>query len=226
MKLPIAEYATLVFDCDGVVLDSNKVKTEAFRQAALPYGTDAAEALVAHHVSNGGVSRYKKFQHFLDEIVQPEQKGPDLEALLANYAAAVREGLMTCAVAEGLHELRKAYPYQRWLIVSGGDQKELREIFSARGLATLFDGGIFGSPQTKDDILCREIDLGNITMPALFLGDSTYDWRAASAQALEFIFVSGWTEVTDWPGFISCNGISCIESPTDLLYRRSTEFLG
>lgn len=216
MKLPIAEYATLVFDCDGVVLDSNKVKTEAFRQAALPYGTDAAEALVAHHVSNGGVSRYKKFQHFLDEIVQPEQKGPDLEALLANYAAAVREGLMTCAVAEGLHELRKAYPYQRWLIVSGGDQKELREIFSARGLATLFDGGIFGSPQTKDDILCREIGSGNIAMPALFLGDSTYDWRAASAQALEFIFVSGWTEVTDWHCFVKCKCLNYINKLSDL----------
>lgn len=212
MKLPIAEYATLVFDCDGVVLDSNKVKTEAFRQAALPYGTDAAEALVAHHVSNGGVSRYKKFQHFLDEIVQPEQKGPDLEALLANYAAAVREGLMTCAVADGLHELRNAYPDQRWLIVSGGDQKELREIFSARGLATLFDGGIFGSPDTKEMILAREIESGNIRKPALFLGDSTYDHRAAYGAGLDFIFVFGWTELEGWSDYTNRQLIRSTES--------------
>ncbi len=216
MRLPIADYATLVFDCDGVVLDSNKVKTDAFRQVALPYGVEAAEALVAHHISNGGVSRYKKFQYFLDEIVQPGQRGPDLEALLANYAATVREGLMTCAVAEGLHELRNAYPDQRWLIVSGGDQAELRYIFAARSLESLFDGGIFGSPLAKDQILCREIDFRNITVPALFLGDSTYDWRAASAQSLDFIFVSHWTEVQNWPAFVSSNGLNCIERLTDL----------
>ena len=34
----ISDYKALVFDCDGVVLDSNRIKTEAFRIAALPWG--------------------------------------------------------------------------------------------------------------------------------------------------------------------------------------------
>lgn len=212
MRLPISDYATLVFDCDGVVLDSNKVKTEAFRQAALPYGIEAAEVLVAHHISNGGVSRYKKFQYFLDEIVQPGQKGPDLEMLLANYAAAVRGGLMTCAIANGLRELRSAYPDQRWLIVSGGDQAELREIFAARDLVALFDGGIFGSPDTKETILAREIESGNIQQPALFLGDSAYDHRVSHWAGLDFIFVFGWTELAGWGDYTSSQLIRSIES--------------
>lgn len=202
MKLSISDYATLVFDCDGVVLDSNKVKTEAFRQAALPYGAEAAESLVAHHISNGGVSRYKKFQYFLDKIIQPGQKGPGLEALLADYAAAVREGLMKCAIADGLHELRSDYPDQRWLIVSGGDQTELREIFALRGLTSLFNGGIFGSPDDKKVILERECDRGNIQLPALFLGDSKYDHRTAIAAGLDFVFINGWTEASDWKNYV------------------------
>ncbi len=220
MSMRFGDYATLIFDCDGVVLDSNKIKTEAFRLAALPYGTEAAEALVAYHVSNGGISRYKKFKYFLDEIVHRDQKGPDLETLLANYAAAVREGLMRCAIADGLHELHNAYPDQRWLIVSGGDQAELRDIFAARGLDSLFKGGVFGSPQTKDEILSREIGSGNIVAPALFLGDSIYDWRAASAQSLDFVFVSDWTEVINWPAFVSVNGLNCIERLSDLTYSK------
>ncbi|UWQ35150.1 HAD family hydrolase (plasmid) [Leisingera sp. M527] len=201
-----AGYRTLVFDCDGVILDSNRVKTEAFRQAALPYGAEAAEALVAHHVANGGISRYLKFQHFLDGIV-PGRDGPGLEALLASYAGAVRAGLMTCAAAPGLQELRAAFPDQRWLIVSGGDQAELREIFAARGLDRLFDGGIFGSPDTKDAILARELDSGNIRPQALFLGDSTYDHRAAAAAGLDFVFISGWSEVADWQGYVRTHGL-------------------
>lgn len=208
-------YATLIFDCDGVLLDSNRVKTEAFRQAALPYGVAAAEALVAYHVALGGVSRYAKFTHFLEHIV-PGQDGPGREALLSAYATAVREGLASCSLAEGLKDLRAATPNARWMIVSGGDQAELREIFAARGLASLFDGGIFGSPDTKDAILAREIAAGGIQRPALFLGDSRYDHEAASAAGLDFIFVSGWSEFDGWPEYIRRHGLQAVPSIADL----------
>lgn len=210
-----SDFSTVVFDCDGVVLDSNRVKTEAFYQAALPYGTAAAEALVAHHVANGGISRYAKFAHFLEHIV-PGAEGPDLEALLAAYADAVRAGLMTCAVAEGLEQLRTANPNQRWLIASGGDQAELREIFGARGLKDMFDGGIFGSPDDKTSILLRERAAGNISAPTLFLGDSRYDHIAASAAELDFVFLSGWSEFSGWQDYISKHGLTAYTNIAEL----------
>lgn len=209
-----ANYTTLVFDCDGVVLDSNKVKTEAFRTAALPWGDAAADALVAHHVAHGGISRYAKFAHFLDSILPdhapqavPGRDGPDLDALLTAYAGAVRAGLMSCAITEGLEDLRAATPDTRWLIVSGGDQAELREVFAARGLAEHFDGGIFGSPDTKDQILAREIAAGTIRSPALFLGDSRYDHIAAAHAGLDFVFLSGWSEFYGWQDYIAAHRI-------------------
>src|SRR5690606_28142226 len=92
LKKVLANNATLVFDCDGVVLDSNRVKTEAFYQVALPYGEAAAQAFVAYHTANGGISRYKKFAHFLHEIVPQlaeHSSGPTLDEMLADYAAQV-----------------------------------------------------------------------------------------------------------------------------------------
>ena len=53
---------SIVFDCDGVVLNSNKLKTQAFYNAALPYGEKAAIALVSYHIKNGGISRNHKFE--------------------------------------------------------------------------------------------------------------------------------------------------------------------
>lgn len=201
MNRPISNYATLVFDCDGVVLESNRIKTEAFHQAALPYGEAAAQALVDYHIARGGVSRYLKFQHFLDEIAPQGQSGPDLGALLEAYAAAVKVGLMECDIAPGLQELRAACPDQTWMIASGGDQNELRRIFAARDLDGLFDGGIFGSPDSKETILAREARSGNLQTPALFLGDSKYDHIAAAGAGLDFVFVSGWSEFADWPEY-------------------------
>ncbi len=61
-----------------------------------------------------------------------------------------------------------------------------------------FDGGIFGSPADKVSILKREINAGNISLPALFLGDSKYDFLAASTAGLDFIFMYQWTELENW----------------------------
>lgn len=216
----IQTYETLVFDCDGVVLDSNKVKTQAFYQAALSYGEAAAQALVQYHVAHGGVSRYKKFAHFLDVLV-PEHSnmsnGPDLNALLAAYATAVQEGLLQCQIAEGLAELRAATPNARWLIVSGGDQAELRTVFARRGIAEWFDGGIFGSPDTKDEILARELANGNITGRALFIGDSRYDHVASATANLDFVFVSQWSEFPNWQTYCAEHQLAQVYSIKDLL---------
>lgn len=214
----VTGYTTLVFDCDGVVLDSNKVKTEAFYQATLPYGEDAAQAMVDYHVANGGVSRYRKFAHFLEQIApaHAEQQGPDLEALLLAYAGHVREGLLSCVMAPGLETLRQQTPNVRWLIVSGGDQAELLDVFTSRGIAEWFDGGVFGSPDNKDQILSRELTSGNIQQPALFLGDSKYDYQAASAAGLDFVFLSGWSEVKDWEEWVSHLQIKSVTSLSEL----------
>ncbi len=208
--LSVTYYTTLVFDCDGVVLDSNKVKTEAFYRATLPYGEGAAQEMVDYHVANGGVSRYKKFAHFLERIAPAhvEHQGPDLEALLRTYAGHVREGLLSCEMASGLKALRQQTLDARWLIVSGGDQAELRDVFAQRGISDCFDGGIFGSPDTKGEILERELANGNIQQPAMFLGDSKYDHQAASAAGLNFVFLSGWSEVAGWQDWVTGEGIT------------------
>lgn len=199
MKLQLSNYKTLVFDCDGVILHSNKVKTEAFYLASLPYGVKAAEELVSYHIANGGISRYKKFKYFMSAIVPIYSKGfiegPTLEELLDSYASKVRTGLLECNVAKGLDDLKKQLPGVPWLIVSGGDQDELREVFKKRNIDYLFDGGIFGSPDDKELILKREINNGNIIKPALFLGDSKYDYKASNSAELDFVFISGWSEV-------------------------------
>lgn len=212
----LAKYQTLVFDCDGVVLNSNKVKTEAFFKAALPYGEAAAQQLVNYHVARGGISRYKKFEWFIENVVAA-QEGPNLEQLLAAYATEVRHGLLTCDIAEGLAELRAKTPQANWLIVSGGDQQELREVFAARDLAKYFDGGIFGSPDSKDTILARELALANIKKPALFLGDSRYDHVAASAAKLDFIFLHNWSEFEQWQQYCESRVITTIKSVSQLL---------
>lgn len=213
----VAGYKTLIFDCDGVVLDSNRVKTQAFYNAALPYGPVAAEKLKRYHTANGGISRYRKFEYFLSEVVADDADGPALESLLDSYALEVRQGLLNCKVADGLIELRQRTCNSKWLIVSGGDQHELRDVFAARGLFELFDGGIFGSPDNKENILQREFAAQNITKPALFLGDSRYDHVAAASLDIDFLFIRSWSEFKEHASYCSANNLPAIDTLKDLL---------
>ena len=42
------------------------------------------------------------------------------------------------------------------------------------------------------------MDTLNITGRCLFLGDSMYDYQAATTAQMDFVFISQWTEVCDW----------------------------
>ena len=59
-------YKTMIFDCDGVLLDSNSAKSDAFYKVALPYGDNCARELLNFHKKNGGISRNKKFDYFVN----------------------------------------------------------------------------------------------------------------------------------------------------------------
>lgn len=209
----LGEYKTLVFDCDGVVLDSNQLKTQAYHNTAVRHGASPAQAqaLVDHHVKFGGISRYPKYELFLREIMHQEVTDAAVKKLLDSFAEEIREGLLTCEVAPGLERLREATPNAKWLMVSGADQAELRTLFAARGLDHLFNGGIFGSPANKDTILAREVDNGNLARPAIFFGDSLYDHQAAARVELDFVFVNLWTEFAGWEEYVKSNGIEVIE---------------
>lgn len=217
MNKSLTDYQTLVFDCDGVVLNSNKIKTQAFYEATVQFGHEHAQALVNYHIANGGISRYAKVKHFIEEILKIDYDEKVYRCILNRFAQALKASLISCEVAQGLSQLREKTYAANWLIVSGGDQNELREVFAVRALDKYFGGGIFGSPDTKDLILSREIRNYNIRQPALFIGDSKYDYQASRIAGLDFVFLSDWTEFKDWMMFCRSLDIMHIKNLNSLL---------
>lgn len=223
--LNIAEYKTIVFDCDGVILDSNIVKTEAYYRTAKRLGVtdDQAQALVDYHVRLGGISRYHKFDWYLREVLNQPVTKEAIQVWLDAFADELEEGLMACTIAEGVETLKANTPDATWMILSGGDQLEIRDLFRKRILptgellASLFNGGLFGSPDNKDEVLAREKASGHLRFPALFVGDSKYDYEAAKRAGVDFVFVSDWTEVADWQTFCAERHIQVLPSIASLI---------
>ena len=217
--IDLKKYKSIVFDCDGVILDSNIVKTQAYFRTAKNLGaTDAqAQALTNYHVKLGGISRYHKFDWYLREVLNQPVTEAAVQTLLDEFSRELEVGLMECAIADGLQALRNATAQAKWMILSGGDQQEIRDLFAKRDLTKHFDGGLFGSPDSKDVVLAREIANGNLQLPALFVGDSKYDFESSTRAGLDFVFVSDWTEVPHWQAYCAEHKITVLDNISQLL---------
>lgn len=219
LRPDLAKYRAWLMDCDGVLLDSNRLKTDAFREVALEFGQAAADELVAYHVAHGGVSRHVKMR-YLQERILGQAFDERLQArLVAAFAAKTKALLLECPVTEGCLELldaagRRASAF----VISGGDQDELREVFAARGLAARFAGGIHGSPRAKLEIVDALRASHAYDRPAVFVGDNRADHEAAVRAEADFIFVHRYSEMTDWREYTAARpAITVVATLAELL---------
>ena len=219
-KINVTGYKCIIFDCDGVLLNSNTLKTEAFFTVCERYGKQNALKLVKHHIKNGGVSRYEKFKYFVNHILKSNDNSKITE-LTNNYSKEVINKLLECEISTDLVKLKSIFPDSKWLVLSGGDQKELRYIFKKRSIDYFFDGGIYGSPESKEQILTYKIANKSITFPSLFFGDSEYDYNVSKKFKIDFVFCYNWTEFENWEKFFSKKNILCIPSINKLAVNKN-----
>ena len=106
MVVQLYQYNTIIFDCDGVILNSNHIKKQAFYNAAITYGQETAERLVAYNIKYGGKSRYEKFDYFIHSIIGRDPKPGEIENLLTRFAQEVKKALLECEIVAELENLR------------------------------------------------------------------------------------------------------------------------
>jgi phosphoglycolate phosphatase-like HAD superfamily hydrolase len=190
------DYELFVFDCDGVILDSNGVKSQAFFDVARPFGKKGAERFVAYHKLHGGVSRQEKFKYFVAEILTVDRADrAQLEhELIETYGRICREGLRKCSLIPGVQAFLANLPTNiRSYVVSGGAQTEVREALRERRLDQFFSL-ILGNPKSKQENMQQLFDSGALQGRGAYFGDARLDMELAQRYELDFVFVSGASE--------------------------------
>ena len=198
----LADYRCALFDCDGVVLQSNGLKTEAFRDAL--YGEDPGliDAFIDYHRCHGGISRYVKFRHFYQDMKQEKEHEHMAAAAVTRYARIAREGLASIGLVPGVMDMLEWFRTRMisCFIVSGGDQAELREVFHERGLDRYF-AEILGSPTPKPELVMSLQETRRISMPAIYFGDARSYMETAMRYDLDFCLIHGYSE---WEQGVDC----------------------
>ena len=176
----------ILFDFDGVVVESVDLKTQAFRELFRDY-PDKLSEIEKYHLDNGGLSRYEKFKYIYTRILKEDLTEKKFIELCQSFQRFVVDKVVEAPFVPGAQELL-AYCLNRFqmYVVSGTPQDEIREIVKRRNLDRFFLG-VYGAPQIKADLI-NEILRKNSLNPkeVLFIGDSNNDYRAA--QDAEILF--------------------------------------
>lgn len=196
----LSDYEVWLFDCDGVILDSNGLKTQAFRYIGNEYGEEEAEALVNYHVEHGGESRYAKLDFFFRHILGQSDFAEDYERALNKFAELIQVGLRSCPEVRGVRQFLKRLQssgenYR--FVVSGSDGRELSEVLQDRGLSKYFDR-ILGSPATKNEIVQGLLSSIDKSGRIVFFGDGRLDFEVSREFGIDFVMIYGYSEWKEW----------------------------
>lgn len=196
-----------IFDCDGVILDSNAGKTDAFRLVLDGEDPDLIERFIVYHRANGGVSRLLKAQHFYRNMKGNADWEARAVVLSERFAAKSREIMLGSAEIPGVRVLLDNLAALRTpcFVVSGADTAEVKDVLHARGLGRYF-AGIMGGPTSKRVHLGQLESAGKLPRPGVFFGDARADYLCAEHYRLDFVFISGFSEWSDGASVVARTG--------------------
>jgi phosphoglycolate phosphatase-like HAD superfamily hydrolase len=182
-----------IFDCDGVILDSNNLKVTALR-SSLEF-IEAPSTFIdwaTHEFSkNFGRTRDKHFETFLRyaETQNLLLDKKDMNVSMQCYSENVVNLYKDCDVINETDQYIKKLPSSSLIyVVSASSQSELRSVLPSR-CPRLKSSHIFGGPLSKVENIKNVMRITGINKAA-FYGDSIHDAKAAITCRLKFYGLS------------------------------------
>ena len=184
-----AAWQAIIFDFDGVVVESGEIKTQAFANLYQEYGETVMAEVAKYHVLNGGMSRYHKFRYFQETLLEkPPLTAEEERQLDQRFSELVVEAVIASAPVPGAAELIQREAERIPLFVaSGTPEAELNTIVVRRGLASYFTA-VRGSPTPKQKLIGDILSThGLLPERVLMIGDALIDYQSAMVNNVAFI---------------------------------------
>lgn len=187
-RVKSAKTEALIFDFDGVLVESVDVKTRAFAALYAEYGPWVVEQVVSYHLAHGGVSRHEKFRHVHRTFLGLPLTGSEEAELAERFAALVEDAVVKAPwVAGAIEVLERNAAVLAMFVASGTPEEELRRIVSRRRISHYFLS-VHGAPTRKAEIIESILrSHGYARDRVLVVGDSVTDYEGAIDAGVRFV---------------------------------------
>ncbi len=178
----------IIFDFDGVILESTDIKIKAFRKIYEPYGQEITQKVIDYHLKNGGISRVKKIKYFHKNFLHKQLTNSELNHLATIFSNAVTKEIKTAKLVKGVKSfLENNYKKYNFFISSGTPDEELKTTVKLHQIDKYFID-IFGSPTGKVEHIKNILQKYNLfPQNVCFIGDAPLDKTSANQTNINFI---------------------------------------
>lgn len=178
----------ILWDFDGVILDSMPIREYGFRKIFEKFSDDLVERLVEYHNQNGGLSRFHKIKFFFNTLLGQEISDRQIAEYADEFSLIMKNELTNpkYLIKETVEFIENNYRNYHFHIVSGSEHNELNYLCKTLGIDQYFIS-INGSPTHKNDLVADLLKKEKyLNEETIFIGDSINDYEAATLNGLEF----------------------------------------
>jgi len=179
---------TILWDFDGVILDSMKIKGDGFVTLFENYDKKYINEIEKYHYENGGISRFEKIKYFYENILKENIDEKIVLELADKFAYIIQEKIYNKnnLIDETVAYIKENYKNYNFHIVSGAKHDELNSLCEYFDLKKYFIS-IDGSP-IKKDILVKNIikKYSYDKQDIILIGDSINDFNATEMNNIGF----------------------------------------
>ncbi len=181
------KFKVLIFDFDGVLLESVEIKDYAFKTLFKDY-PEHLEKIMEYHLSNNATVRFEKFKYITEKILGKSYNKGTEKRLSKIFSSLVFRSLVECPFVLGAEEILDFFQDKISIyLASRSPAAELEKILEIRKLKKYFKK-IYAVPWLKPDAIRDIMDRENIIPENIvFVGDSDEDLRAAQSTGVFFI---------------------------------------
>jgi HAD superfamily hydrolase (TIGR01549 family) len=173
----------IIFDFDGVILNSHKVKTNAFYDLFKKYGKKLAEKSKSYHLKNIGKNRYYKFKFIVENYLKIKISKKILNDLDKKFDFYISKKIDHLTVSENLKKFFSLKNKYNFYISTGTPKHKMIKILKKKKILNNFKN-VYGSPSNKIQHLKL---IKKNKKPCIFIGDSVEDYNAAKKAKINFL---------------------------------------
>lgn len=195
---------TILWDFDGVILDSMSVREWGFRQIFKHYAEGPVSQLIVYHRTNGGLSRYVKIRYFYEELLGESITEEKVLEYAQAFSVLMKQELIhpKNLINDAVIFIKENFKNYNFHIVSGSDENELRFLCKALGIDSYFIS-IHGSPTPKTQLVNNLLKQNDYKKESTCLiGDSINDYEAATANNISFYGINNLKLIDIGQGYI------------------------
>jgi phosphoglycolate phosphatase-like HAD superfamily hydrolase len=193
--MPLVSRDVAIFDCDGVLVDSNQLKIDAIAEGLVAVGLDSSviDGAVSSFTNNFGSTR-KEHAKLWQKVCLESFTPAVISDVFCRYSSILASTYINAPVIEENADYLNSFPGAVF-VVSASEPSMLRSLIN-RKFPKISDQSIFGGDVSKKHNLAK-LKNSLRTSKSVYFGDSTQDACSSLSADVPFFGVSKYSANPD-----------------------------